>query len=81
MCREALGSSKQPAAYLTPVPEGSVVYGSGSSSVILTKASSFQTDRPAEIPRHVNANGGLRGDWLRQLQRHTDKAVFQLNFD
>lgn len=37
VCREQLGDEKQPAGYLTPVPEGSVVYGSGSSSVILTK--------------------------------------------
>ena len=37
MCRDQLGSNKQLAGYLTPVPENSVVYGSGSSSVILTK--------------------------------------------
>ena len=37
VCREQLGGNKQPAGYLTPVPENSVVYGSGSSSVILTK--------------------------------------------
>ena len=37
VCREELGGNKQPAGYLTPVPENSVVYGSGSSSVILTK--------------------------------------------
>ena len=37
VCREVVGGAKQPAAYLTVVPEGAVVYGSGPSSVILTK--------------------------------------------
>ena len=40
VCREALGEGgREAAAYLRPVPPGAVVYGSGDSSVIVTKAS------------------------------------------
>jgi hypothetical protein len=51
VCREQLGGDKQPAGYLTPVPENSVVYGSGSSSVILTKVhvTTLQSCHPAHI--------------------------------
>ena len=39
VCREALGEGgREAAAYLRPVPPGAVVYGSGDSSVIVTKA-------------------------------------------
>lgn len=41
VCRQQLGGRKgEPAAYLTPVPPGAVIYGSGESQRILTKASS-----------------------------------------
>ncbi len=40
VCREALGEGgREAAAYLRPVPPGAVVYGSGDSSVVVTKAS------------------------------------------
>jgi hypothetical protein len=37
VCRECLGSKGTSAAFLTPVPPGAVVYGSGESATILTK--------------------------------------------
>lgn len=38
VCRRLLGGRKgEGAAYLTPVPAGAVVYGTGEAAVILTK--------------------------------------------
>lgn len=45
VCREALGEGGEAAAYLRPVPPGAVVYGSGDSAVIVTKAQAAQLYR------------------------------------
>ena len=37
VCRDALGSSGQGMGFLAPVPQDAVVYGSGESTVILTR--------------------------------------------
>jgi hypothetical protein len=37
VCRDVLGGRGRPAAFLTPIPPGSVVYGSGDAAVLLTK--------------------------------------------
>ena len=56
VCREVVGEgAEQQAAYLTPVPEGAVVYGSGSSSVILTKVGLACSTRCTFSPNLVTA--------------------------
>lgn len=46
VCREALGEGgREAAAYLRPVPPGSLVYGSGDSAVVVTKAQAAQLYR------------------------------------
>jgi hypothetical protein len=42
VCRELLGGGGAPAAHLRPVPPGAVVYGSGDSAVVLSKAEASQ---------------------------------------
>lgn len=37
VCRDTIGSKERPAAYITPVPPGGVVYGSGDAAVVLTR--------------------------------------------
>lgn len=37
ICRDCLGTADAGAAYMTPLPPGAVVYGSGEQAVLLTK--------------------------------------------
>lgn len=46
VCRDVLGGKDRPAAFLTPIPPGSVVYGSGDAAVLLTKE---QADRMQKV--------------------------------
>lgn len=50
VCREALGEGgREAAAYLRPVPPGSLVYGSGDSAVVVTKASVGDSEQASRI--------------------------------
>ena len=46
VCRDVLGGKDRPAAFLTPIPPGSVVYGSGDAALLLTKE---QADRMQKV--------------------------------
>mmetsp|Transcript_41844 Transcript_41844/g.99258 ORF Transcript_41844/g.99258 Transcript_41844/m.99258 type:complete len:392 (-) Transcript_41844:120-1295(-) len=53
ICRQRMGckNSERSAAYLTPVPEDAVVYGSGESAVIMSKVLRGGRTSPPSLPR------------------------------
>lgn len=60
MCKGGVGTGGEGAAWLVPVPVGAYVYGSGESTVILTKV----RGKGFREEGHVSGNGGEGATWL-----------------
>ena len=72
LCREQLGGSKfTGAAFLKPVPEDAVVYGSGEQALVLTKVSSPARllPQPTAQRRFASPRHRSRAEWQQNVPR------------